>query len=165
MAYADPVKERDYQRAYQRAWVKARAERWRAAGACTRCGTPVEKFARCATCRAYLSRYHWRKQRAKRMTKRCPNHPRNWMSASAKCCRVCQQRAAVARKMAKNKTIGPVRTWLQQGPQTLPQLARLVNRSEPAVRNALRRLMREEGLVEDRSARVPVYRFVKEQAA
>lgn len=165
MPYADSGKERDYQRAYQRAWVKARAERWRAAGACTRCGTPVEKFVRCAKCRAYYSRYHGGKQRAKRMTKRCPNHPRNWMHHTAKQCRVCQVRQAQAAKMAKNLTIGPVRQLLKQGPHTLPQLRRLVGRSHTSVRNALRRLMREEGLVEDRSAMVPVYRFVREQAA
>ena len=66
MAYADRAKKQ----AYQARWDKAKADRWRAVGACVECGLPTpinvetgKAFTRCFPHRVYYARAQTRYRR------------------------------------------------------------------------------------------------------
>ncbi len=41
----------EQKRANNREWAARLSERWRAAGGCTKCGLPVQRFTKCFACR------------------------------------------------------------------------------------------------------------------
>lgn len=97
MPYADPEKQRAYQQAYQRRWCRVRAARWKAAGACARCGEPVKRFAHCLACRRMLAENEARRRRtAMRPCVRCGQPAKSGAWSQTGQCGRCQRIAANA---------------------------------------------------------------------
>lgn len=140
MAFRNPVAGRAWLRAYQRVWCHARTARWRAAGACTRCGTPVEKFRLCLACRVRSMTTH-HAARARQPRRYCPVHPRTVIVAVG--CQRCaaQRRAARRWHTEPGELLARVHAALQGGDfANVRSLADQARVSVPTVRKAIRRL-------------------------
>lgn len=160
MPFADPKKAKDYNRAYQRRWMKAKADRWRAHGCCCRCGLPTDKFTRCLECRTKLHERYWRKTRDRLFTRCCPKHPETRISRTANSCQVCARQKMLAARRATNKTIGPLIQLLTREALSVRQLSDRIGVAKPSIVKALRRVMLQRiGLERQRNGRSTVYRI------
>lgn len=102
MPFADlPTSSTAARRASQRRWVKALGDRWRASGACTKCGVPVTKFRRCTACRAKQAVWH-RARAARRPERYCQVHPGVRI---ARGCRRCAGLVASAARWERQSTM------------------------------------------------------------
>lgn len=159
MPFADPKKAKDYNRAYQRRWMKAKADRWRAHGCCCRCGLRTDTFTRCLECRTKMHARYWR-IRDRLFTRVCPTHPETRISARSKSCQVCAKHRRLSARRAQNKTIGPLIQLLTREALSVRQLSDRIGVAKPSIVKALRRVMLQQiGLERQRHGRSTVYRI------
>lgn len=122
MPHADPDRRRAYQRLWQRRSMKAKSDRWRDAGGCTTCGTPVATFKRCLTCRAQRAAWHAARVAAK-PARYCSVHPTVRIGTGCRRC-AAQRVIAIRWRLAVGELRARVRAHLLRGWSSIPETAR-----------------------------------------